>query len=103
MELQLCVLESFCGPVHGWLSQCYKHTHSQMELNDDLFRLTDVCTEAIYPDAMIADCYIYLFNLADRVREGSKREKDTRNCNWGRSACTCTVCGRDLCTCTCRC
>ena len=39
----------------------------QMELNDELFRLTDVATEAIYPDAMIADCYIYLFNLADKV------------------------------------
>lgn len=38
-----------------------------MELNDELFRLTDVATEAIYPDAMIADCYIYLFNLANKV------------------------------------
>jgi hypothetical protein len=37
-----------------------------MELNDELFRLTDVATEAIYPDAMIADCYIYLFNLANK-------------------------------------
>lgn len=39
----------------------------QMELNDELFRLTDVATEAIYPDAMIADCYIYLFNLSKKV------------------------------------
>lgn len=39
----------------------------QMELNDELFRLTDVATEAIYPDAMIADCYIYLFNLGNKV------------------------------------
>ena len=39
----------------------------QMELNDELFRLTDVATEAIYPDAMIADCYVYLFNLANKV------------------------------------
>ena len=39
----------------------------QMELNDELFRLTDVATEAIYPDAMIADCYIYLFDLANKV------------------------------------
>ena len=38
-----------------------------MELNDELFRLTDVTTEAIYPDAMIADCYIYLFDLASKV------------------------------------
>jgi GTPase SAR1 family protein len=37
-----------------------------MELNDELFRLTDVSTEAIYPHAMIADCYIYLFNLASK-------------------------------------
>ena len=42
-----------------------------MELNDELFRLTDVATEAIYPDAMIADCYIYLFNLSNKVKKCS--------------------------------
>ena len=40
----------------------------QMELNDELFRLTDVATEAIYPEAMVADCYIYLFDLANKAR-----------------------------------
>lgn len=55
------VYTCMCKPI---LLYCCMY---QMELNDELFRLTDVATEAIYPDAMIADCYIYLFNLGNKV------------------------------------
>lgn len=56
--------------IYVYVYTCIYHVKwflYQMELNDELFRLTDVATEAIYPDAMIADCYIYLFNLANKV------------------------------------
>jgi hypothetical protein len=63
-EIKIFLMDPCSSNIQGLNIVC---SGLQMELNDELFRLTDVATEAIYPDAMIADCYIYLFNLANKV------------------------------------